>query len=223
MAQFLDINGLQTVVQNVKNLIKFNFLPVGYSMSNNISTSVIKNTKTTASGLILVYVTTRDRLYAYVNGYYYTQWGETTYYFSNSVYGTTNSTGVTLKNNTFLFYYVDNTLHRYEGSKMYDIVANSPTKWETVWQTGNTSKINAVTPFINSDGYVTKVERRTNENNEYIWRITISNRDGETQMWSFVRNSRPISASIELQDDEDGTMCITTPLRWVPGEISIEY
>lgn len=38
-----------------------------------------------------------------------------------------------------------------------------------------------------------------------------------------MRNSRPISASIELQDDEDGTMCITTPLRWVPGEISIEY
>lgn len=72
MAQFLDVNGLQTVVKNVKNLTTFNFLPIGYYEGTTISNSLIKNTTPPSTDFVLVYNTVRRKLFALYNNYYYT-------------------------------------------------------------------------------------------------------------------------------------------------------
>ena len=62
-------------------------------------------------------------------------------------------------------------------------VANyvAPSTWYTV------NKANS--PFVDVDGYITKVEYKESENGTYIWRITITNTDGETQQWDVYQSA----------------------------------
>lgn len=224
MAQFLDVNGLQTVVKNVKNLTTFSFLPIGYYEGITISNSLIKNTTPPSTDFVLVYNTVRRKLFALYNNYYYTQWGDSIYYYKHNMYGTSYSTGVIINHNFPFYCYADNSLHRFDNGDIIDLVAKSQTPtWITVWQKGY-GTIQTKTPFKDNDGYITKVERTTNNVTEnYIWRITILNNDGESQQFAVTRGNYIVSDGINIDNGEEGSFCIELSPAAPKGVYTVTY
>lgn len=224
MAQFLDTDGLRTVVKNVKNLITFSFLPIGYYEGITISTSLIKNTTPPSINFVLIYNTVRKKLFAYYNNYYYTQWGDSMYYYKHNMYGRSSSTGVTISRNFPFYCYADNRLHRFDNGDIFDLVAKSQTPtWITVWQKGY-GTIQTKTPFKDNTGYITKVERTTNNvTKNYIWRITILNNDSEPQQFYVNRQDYIVSDGININDGEEGSFCIELTPAAPNGIYTVTY
>lgn len=173
MAQFLDVSGLQTVVQNVKNLIKLPVLQIS-SFVSTITTSYIKNSVAPAITSI-VYNKATNKIFAKYGSYYYTQWNANSTQESHSSYGTTSSTGVTPNNNSFIYCTSTKYLYLYNNG-LYDILqqTQSPT-WTTIWTNSSSTTTAQSSPFIDNDNIVTKIERRTDENGEYIWKLSVKN------------------------------------------------
>lgn len=81
----------------------------------------------------------------------------------------------------------------------------------------------ANSPFVDVDGYITKVEYRESENGTYIWRITITNKDGEAQQWDVYQNTTYIQYGIYLNDGESGYFTMELPKSTQKKTFGIHY
>ena len=109
MAQYLDLNGLRTVVNNVKNIKSPVCLPTYDRRSSLASTVTIKN-ETASSYASIMYDTSRLRFLALSNGAFYTKWNSDSKHLSYDYYGTPLSTGVQPKFGYLYANVSDNTL-----------------------------------------------------------------------------------------------------------------
>lgn len=224
MAQFLDTTGLEIVAQNINSKILI--------VTNVISSPIdihIKNSK--APSLGDVYITTNGKILAHepvtstgaYSIYYYTSWGPTSEFKSSKQYGTETSTGVVPNNGALIYCTSTKRLYVYNNGLREILCENPAPVWTTVWQKGS-GTIQNKTPFIDADGYITKVERTTNSvTGNFIWKITILNNDGETQQFNVTRGNYIISDGINLKDGEEGSFCIELSLAAPNGVYTVTY
>lgn len=219
MVQYLDLNGLRTVVDNVKN-IKFPVcLPI-YNSSVALSTinSTIKN-DTAPSYTSIVYNSSSRRFLAQYNNSttYYTKWKADNTHVSSDDYGTATTSGVSPKAGYLYANSHTSTLQMSFINGRLTNVANyvAPSTWYTV------NKANS--PFVDVDGYITKVEYKESENGTYIWRITITNKDGEAQQWDVYQNTIYIQYGIYLNNNDSGYFTMELPKSTQKGTFSIHY
>lgn len=172
MAKYLDLDGLTAVVNNVKSLVDVLHIT---SVEDTCNTSYIKNT-TTSSAYRLVYVKDLKALFAKVGSYYYTKWPARASYKAYTAYGTATDYGVTPKNSTLIYCTSEKCLYFY-----YDNLnaVNSSAVWTTVWNTSSSDTSASTTPFVDTHGYITQIDKRPNDNGNYVWRLTIHNADSK--------------------------------------------
>lgn len=172
MVKYLDLGGLTTVVNNVKSLVDVLHIT---SVEDTCNTSYINNT-TTSGAYRLVYVKDQKVILAKVGSYYYTKWPARASYKAYTAYGTSTDTGVTPKNSTLIYCTSEKCLYFY-----YDNLnaVNSSAVWTTVWDTSSSNTSASTTPFIDTNGYVTQIDKRLNDNGNYVWRLTIHNADSK--------------------------------------------
>ena len=172
MAKYLDLGGLTTIVDNVKSLVDVLHIT---SVEDTCNTSYIKNT-TTSGAYKLVYVKDLKVILAKVGSYYYTKWPARASYKAYTAYGTATDYGVTPKNSTLIYCTSGKCLYFY-----YDNLSavNSSAVWTTVWNTSSSSTSEYTTPFIDTNGCITQIDRRPNDNGNYVWRLTIHNADSK--------------------------------------------
>lgn len=172
MAKYLDLDGLTAVVNNVKSLVDVLHIT---SVEDTCDTSYIKNT-TTSGAYRLVYVKDLKALFAKVGSYYYTKWPAKASYKVYTAYGTATDYGVTPKNSTLIYCTSEKCLYFY-----YDNLnaVNSSAVWTTVWNTSSSNISAYTTPFIDTNGYITQIDKRPNNNGNYVWRLTIHNADSK--------------------------------------------
>lgn len=210
MAQFLDVKGLQTVVQNVKNLIKLPVLQI-YSFVTTITSSYIKNSVAPSVSSI-VYNSATNKIFAKYGSYYYTQWHATSTYESSSSYGTTSSTGVTPNDNSFIYCISTKYLYLYKGG-LKDVLQQTQTPtWTTMWTNTSSSLIQQSSPFCDDEGIITKVERRTDENGEYVWRLSAKNSSSSGKEYRLECGDKACAQYlIYLKAGYSGTFFVRTP------------
>lgn len=172
MAKYLDLDGLTAVVNNVKSLVDVLHIT---SVEDTCNTSYIKNT-TTSGAYRLVYVKDLKALFAKVGLYYYTKWPARASYKVYTAYGTATDYGVTPKNSTLIYCTSEKCLYFY-----YDNLnaVNSSAVWTTVWNKSSSDTSASTTPFIDTNGYITQIDKRPNDNGNYVWRLTIHNVDSK--------------------------------------------
>lgn len=172
MAKYLDLDGLTAVVNNVKSLVDVLHIT---SVEDTCNTSNINNT-TTSGAYRLVYVKDQKVILAKVGLYYYTKWPARASYKAYTAYGTATDYGVTPKNSTLIYCTAQKCLYFY-----YDNLnaVNSSAVWTTVWDTSSSDTSASTTPFIDTNGYVTQIDKRLNDNGNYVWRLTIHNTDSK--------------------------------------------
>ena len=172
MAKYLDLDGLTAVVNNVKSLVDVLHIT---SVEDTCNTSYIKNT-TTSGAFRLVYVKDLKALFAKVGSYYYTKWPAKASYKVYTAYGTATDYGVTPKNSTLIYCTSEKCLYFY-----YDNLnaVNSSAVWTTVWNKSSSDTSASTTPFIDTNGYITQIDKRPNDNGNYVWRLTIHNADSK--------------------------------------------
>lgn len=203
MAQYLDLNGLRTVVDNVKN-IKFPVcLPTYDRRSSLSSTATVKN-ETVSSYTSIIYDTRTLRFLALSNGAFYTKWNSNSKHLSYDCYGTPLSTGVQPKFGYLYANVFDNTLQLGGTSGQLKNVANyvpSPT-WTTV-----------TTSPISSRDVVTKMEKSDTGNGTYLWRITVKNPNAYACdfLVQDVDADNFIQYGIYLEGEQSGTFTIELP------------
>lgn len=172
MAKYLDLEGLTAVVNNVKSLVDVLHIT---SVEDTCNTSNINNT-TTSGAYRLVYVKNYKVILAKVGSYYYTKWPERASYKAHTAYGTPTDYGVTPKNSTLIYCTSEKCLYFYYGNLN---AVNSSAVWTSVWDTSSSSGIYNITPFIDDTGHITQVDKRLNDNGNYVWRLTIHNADSK--------------------------------------------
>ena len=172
MAKYLDLEGLTAVVNNVKSLVDVLHIT---SVEDTCNTSYINNT-TTSGAYRLVYVKDQKVILAKVGSYYYTKWPARESYKAYTAYGTPTDYGVTPKNSTLIYCTSEKCLYFYYGNLN---VVNSSAVWTSVWDTSSSSGIYNMTPFIDDTGHITQVDKRPNDNGNYVWRLTIHNADSK--------------------------------------------
>lgn len=210
MAQYLDLNGLRTVVDNVKNIKSPVCLPI-YNNSVALSTinSTIKN-DTAPSYTSIVYNSSGRRFLAQYNNSttYYTKWKANNTHMSSDNYGTATTSGVSPKagylyanshTSTLQMSFVDSRL-----TNVANYVTNyapSPT-WTTI--TASTK-----TPFIRSE-YIKSIQRSDTGNGTFLWKITVKNIDTESQRFDVLKNSSNelIQFGVDLEAGQEGTFTI---------------
>lgn len=172
MAKYLDLDGLTAVVNNVKSLVDVLHIT---SVEDTCNTNYIKNT-TTSDAYRLVYVKDLKALFAKVGSYYYTKWPAKASYKVYTAYGTATDYGVTPKNSTLIYCTSEKCLYFY-----YDNLnaVNSSAVWTTVWNKSSSDTSASTTPFIDTNGYITQIDKRPNDNGNYVWRLTIHNADSK--------------------------------------------
>lgn len=172
MAKYLDLEGLTAVVNNVKSLVDVLHIT---SVEDTCNTSNINNT-TTSGAYRLVYVKDQKVILAKVGSYYYTKWPARASYKAYTAYGTPTDYGVTPKNSTLIYCTSEKCLYFYYGNLN---AVNSSAVWTSVWDTSSSSGIYNITPFIDNTGHITQVDKRLNDNGNYVWRLTIHNADSK--------------------------------------------
>lgn len=172
MAKYLDLEGLTAVVNNVKSLVDVLHIT---SVEDTCNTSNINNT-TTSGTYRLVYVKDQKVILAKVGSYYYTKWPARASYKAYTAYGTPTDYGVTPKNSTLIYCTSEKCLYFYYGNLN---AVNSSAVWTSVWDTSSSSGIYNITPFIDDTGHITQVDKRLNDNGNYVWRLTIHNADSK--------------------------------------------
>lgn len=172
MAKYLDLEGLTAVVNNVKSLVDVLHIT---SIEDDCNTSNIINTEASGS-YRLVYVKNLKVIFAKVGSYYYTKWPARATYKAYTAYGTPTDYGVTPKNSTLIYCTSKKCLYFYYGNLN---AVNSSAVWTGVWDTSSSSNIYSTTPFIDNSGHITQVDKRLNDNDNYVWRLTIHNADSE--------------------------------------------
>lgn len=217
MAQYLDLDGLRKVIDNVKNIKSPVCLPI-YDRSVILSlSSTIKNGKA-PSYTAVVYDLGRARFVAQYNSKtYYTEWDANDAHLSYDKYGTPTTIGVQPKVGYLYAESSNSTLQVcFQIGKLTN-VANytSQPSWNAV------SIANS--PFVDVDGYITKVEYRESENGTYIWRITMTNKDGESQQWDVYQNTIYIQYGIYLNDGESGYFTMELPKSTQKKTFNIHY
>ena len=172
MAKYLDLEGLTAVVNNVKSLVDVLHIT---SVEDTCNTSNINNT-TTSGAYRLVYVKDQKVILAKVGSHYYTKWPARASYKAYTAYGTPTDYGVTPKNSTLIYCTSEKCLYFYYGNLN---AVNSSAVWTSVWDTSSSSGIYNITPFIDNTGHITQVDKRLNDNGNYVWRLTIHNADSK--------------------------------------------
>ena len=172
MAKYLDLEGLTAVVNNVKSLVDVLHIT---SVEDACNTSNIVNTEASDS-YRLVYVKNLKVIFAKVGQLYYTKWPARATHKAYTAYGTPTDHGVTPKNSTLIYCTSEKRLYFY-----YDNLnaINSSAVWTGVWDTSSSSKIYDMTPFVDTSGHITQVDKRLNDNGNYVWRLTIHNTDSK--------------------------------------------
>lgn len=168
MAKYLDLGGLTTVVDNVKSLVDVLHIT---SIQDTWSTTYIRNSKTSTYSA-LVYVKSLNTVVAKNGSYAYTQWTAKGKFKSYEEYGTSTQTGVTLRNSTLVYCTSEKSLYFYHGSLN---TIGSSVEWTNIWKNTSSTDICKATPFIDDSGNITSVDRRLNENDNYVFKITIKN------------------------------------------------
>ena len=177
MAQYLDLNGLRTVVNNVKNIKSPVCLPI-YNSSVVLSTidSTIKN-DTAPSYTSIVYNSSGRHFLAQYNNSttYYTKWKADNTHMSSDNYGTATTSGVSPKAGYLYANSHTSTLQMSFTNGRLTTVANyvAPSTWTTV----------TTSPFIKDD-YLKTVQRKDTGNDTYLWKVTIKNIDSEDQLFN---------------------------------------
>ncbi len=172
MAKYLDLEGLTAVVNNVKSLVDVLHIT---SVEDTCNTSYINNT-TTSGAYRPVYVKDQKVILAKVGSYYYTKWPARASYKAYTAYGTPTDYGVTPKNSTLIYCTSEKCLYFYYGNLN---AVNSSAVWTSVWDTSSSSGIYNITPFVDGTGHITQVDKRLNDNGNYVWRLTIHNADSK--------------------------------------------
>lgn len=203
MAQYLDLNGLRTVVDNVKN-IKFPVCLPTYDLRSYSSfTATVKN-ETVSSYTSIIYDTRTLRFLALSNGAFYTKWNSDSKHLSYDCYGTPLSTGVQPKFGYLYANVFDNTLQLGGTGGQLKNVANyvlSPT-WTTV-----------TTSPISSGDVITKMEKSDTGNGTYLWRITVKNPNADACEFLVydVDANNFIQYGIYLEGKQSGMFTIELP------------
>lgn len=177
MAQYLDLNGLRMVVENVKNIKSPVSLPI-YNKSVILSTvnSTIKNDTAPSYTSIVYNSGSRHFLAQYNNSTtYYTKWKADNTHMSSDNYGTATTSGVSPKAGYLYANSYNSTLQMSFANSRLTNVANyvTPSTWTTV----------TTSPFIKDD-YLKTVQRQDTGNDTYLWKVTIKNIDSEDQLFN---------------------------------------
>lgn len=175
MAQYLDLNGLRTVVDNVKNIKSLVCLPV-YEGSRIISFGSTIEDNTAPSYTAIVYNNGSSRFLAqYNNKTYYTKWNADDTHLSYDKYGTHTTSGVQPKVGYLYAESSNSTLQVcFQTGKLTNVANYTP---QPSWTTVTTS------PFI-KDAYLKTVQRYDTGNGTYLWKVTIKNIDSEDQLFN---------------------------------------
>lgn len=207
MAQYLDLNGLRTIVDNVKK-IKF---PVCLPIYNNTKIlsigATIKNDSAPSYTSIIYDVGSACFLAQYNSTTYYTKWKADNTHMSSDNYGTTTTRGVQPKAGYLYVHLSDNTLQVcFDGKKLINVP--SPT-WTTV----------TASPIAGGD-LVTKMERSDTGNGTYLWRITVKNPNADACQFlvQTVEGDNFIQYGIYLGGKQSGTFTIELP-KTTPNDI----
>lgn len=216
--KYLDETGLKTLVTSIDNTYRRNgVLQIYNAASSSLYPSSINTTVTVSSGYTLIYFGTLDTILAIRGTAAYTHWSASNGYSDYTAYGTYTAKGVTPKGNTLFFALYSSQLYCYTTS-MNLINAENPIKWTTVAITNS--------PFTNPTGFVTTVQRRENQDGDYVWKITITNNDGEEQeydIWSSTAMKTILWPGPTLADGKTGTMTITLSKNVKTGSLPISY
>ena len=210
MAQYLDLNGLCTVVENVKNIKYPVCLPI-YNGSVILSTvnSTIKN-DTAPSYTSIVYNTGSRCFLAQYNDSttYYTKWKADNTHMSSDNYGTATTGGVSPKAGYLYANSRTSVLQMsFVNSRLIN-VANyvAPSTWTTV----------TASP-ISGGNLIEKMEKSDTGNGTYLWRITVKNPNADACdfLVQDVAGNNFIQYGIYLEGKQSGMFTIelskTTP------------
>ena len=205
MAKYLDYNGLTTVVNNVKSLVDVLHIT---SVQDTWSTTYIRNSKASTYSA-LVYVKSLNTVVAKNGSYAYTQWNARGKFKSYEEYGTSTGTGVTLRNSTLIYCTSEKSLYFYHGSLN---TVGSSVEWTNIWKNTLSSGVHTVTPFIDDTGNITSVDRRLNENDNYVFKITIHNTTGKNLEYRMGCGSNAVvKYLIYLKNGQRGTCTVELP------------
>ena len=168
MVQYLDLNGLHAVVENVKNIKSPVCFPI-YNRSVILSTmnSTIKNDTAPSYTSIVYNSGSRCFLAQYNNSTtYYTKWKADNTHMSSDNYGTATTSGVSPKAGYLYANSLNSTLQMSFANSRLTSVANyvAPSTWTTV----------TASP-ISGGNLIEKMERSDTGNGTYLWRITVKN------------------------------------------------
>lgn len=174
MAQYLDLNGLRMVVDNVKNIKSPVCLPV-YEISRIISLgSTIKKGKAPSYTAVVYDLGTARFVAQYNNKTYYTEWNANNAHLSYDKYGTPTASGVQPKVGYLYAESSSSTLQVcFQTGKLTNVANYTSPSWTTV----------TTSPFIKDD-YLKTVQRYDTGNGTYLWKVTIKNIDSEDQLFN---------------------------------------
>ena len=206
MAKYLDYEGLTAVVNNVKSLVDVLHIT---SVEDDCNTSNIRNTEASGS-YKLVYVKNLKAIFAKVGSYYYTKWPARATYKAHIAYGTPTDYGVIPKNSTLIYCTSEKCLYFYYGNLN---AVNSSAVWTTVWNTSSSDISASITPFIDTNGYITQIDKRLNDNGNYVWRLTIHNADSKYghEYRLSCGNGEVVSYLIYLASGKSGVCTVELP------------
>lgn len=175
MAQYLDLNGLHTVVDNIKNIKSPVCLPAYKELRILQFGTTIKNDKAPSYTAVIYDLGTACFVAQYDSKTYYTKWGANAAYLSYDKYGTPTTHGVQPKVGYLYVGSSDSTLQVcFQTGKLTRIANYTP---QPSWTTVTTS------PFIKDD-YLKAVQRQDTGNDTYLWKVTIKNIDSEDQLFN---------------------------------------
>ena len=210
MALYLDLNGLHTVVENVKNIKSPVCLPI-YNKSVILSTmnSTIKNDTAPSYTSIVYNSGSRCFLAQYNNSTtYYTKWKADNTHMSSDNYGTATTSGVSPKAGYLYANSLNSTLQMSFVNSRLTNVANYVTNYvpSPTWTTVTASP-------ISGGDLIEKMERSDTGNDTYLWRITVKNGNNDACEYivQTVEGDAFVQYGIYLEGKQSGKFTIELP------------